>query len=90
MVLKWKYSQLLASIGFDHSGGCPSIGQTFLCSALPPQPQTAMRLRDNAKRRKKPFAVDTLHTFSDGVERSNVRAVGRRRRVTPDQRRNGP
>ena len=38
MELKWKYSQLLSLIGFDHSGGAPSIGQTFLCSASPPHP----------------------------------------------------
>jgi hypothetical protein len=72
MGLKWKYSQLLASSVFDHSGGCPSIGQTFLCSAFPPHPKTAMRLTIKAKRWKKPFGVVTLHIFSDGDERTNV------------------
>jgi hypothetical protein len=76
MGLKWKYSQLLASAGFDHSGGCPSIGQTFLCSAFPPQPQTAMRLRVKAKRWKKPVRVVTLHIFSDCKDRGNARAFG--------------
>jgi|SRR5580698_5812141 hypothetical protein len=78
MVLKWKYSQLLASIGFDHSGGCPSIGQTFLCSALPPQPQTAIRPMVKKKLWKRPFGVVTLRIFSDGAGSSNVRALRRR------------
>jgi hypothetical protein len=35
-----------------------------------------MKLRGNAKRRKKPFAVGTPRIFSDGAGWSNVRAFG--------------
>jgi hypothetical protein len=54
--LKWKYSQFLKAIRFDHSGGNPSIGQTFLRSAFRAQPQTAMRITTNAKSWNKYFA----------------------------------
>jgi hypothetical protein len=45
MALKWKYSQFRASICFDHSGGRPSMGQTFLAFCFSAQPPMAMTIR---------------------------------------------
>jgi len=45
MALKWKYSQFRASTCFDHSGGRPSIGQTFVAVCFSAQPPMATTIR---------------------------------------------
>src|SRR5438132_11571979 len=71
MGLKWKYSQVCASICLDHSGGCPSIGQTFLCSDFFSQPPAPIRLRSRARSRNKCFGLVTARILSGGDKRCN-------------------
>jgi hypothetical protein len=44
MALKWKYSQFRPSTCFDHSGGRPSMGQTFLAVCFSAQPPMIMTI----------------------------------------------